>query len=204
MDEIKMEGKIGGWIQQGFELFKDNAVTLIVATALVMVIGGATCGILIGPMFAGLLLITLALADKREPKPDLGMVFKGFDYFMNTFLFWLVWSILVFLVAGVLGFFVCVGHLLAAALVLALKTLLMFALFLIVERKMDFWPASLASIDRVKQNFFPLLAFVVIIAVIALAGCLACGIGVIVTAPIAVCCLTVAYRDVFGPPPADA
>ncbi len=204
MDELNMDGKIGGWIQQGFELFKGHAVTLIAAAALVTIIGGATGGILLGPMLAGLILIALALADKREPKPDLGVVFKGFDYFLNTFLFWLVWSILVFALVGLLSLVWCVGHLLAAALAIVLKTLLMFALFLIVDRKMDFWPASLASIQRVKESFLPLLVFMLIMAAIVLAGVLACGIGVVVTAPIAVCCLAVAYRDVFGPAPADA
>ena len=202
MDEMKMEGKIGGWIRQGFDLFKENAVTLIVATLLVMVISGATGGILAGPMFAGLILITLALLDKREPKPDIGVVFKGFDYFLNTFLFWLVWGILIFAIVFLLGFFICVGNLLAAVMVLVIKTLLMFALFLIVDRKMDFWPASLASINRVKENFFPLLLFVLVMAAIVMAGFLACGLGVIVTLPIAVCCLAVAYRDVCGPAPA--
>jgi len=165
------------------------------------VIGGATGGILAGPMFAGLFLITLGLLDKKEPKPDIGTVFKGFDYFLNAFLFWLVWGVLVFVAVGLLSLIACVGQLLSVILIIALKTLLMFALFLIVDRRMEFWPASMESIRRVKGSFFPLLGFMVIVMVIGMVGTIACGIGVVVTLPIALCCVTVAYRDVFGPAP---
>ncbi len=201
MDEQKIEVKFSQWIQQGFDLFKENALVLIIATLLAVVIGGATGGILTGPMLAGVLLIALNLLDKKEPKPDIGAVFKGFDYFLNTFLFWLVWSVLAFVAVGLLSMIVCVGQVLSVLLIIGLKTLLMFALFLIVDRRMEFWPASMESIRRVKGSFFPLLGFVVVVMVIGMVGAIACGIGVVVTLPIAICCLTVAYRDVFGPAP---
>ncbi|MBU4198657.1 MAG: hypothetical protein KKE37_07190 [Verrucomicrobia bacterium] len=204
MDEVKVDVKFGEWIRQGFELFKANAVVLIVASLLALVIGGATGFILSGPMFAGVILIALALVDKKEPKPDIGAVFKGFDYFLNTFLFCLVWGILVFVVVGLLSIIVCVGHLLAVVLVIGLKTMLMFALFLIVDRKLEFWPASMASINRVKGNFFPLLAFMLIASLFNAIGFMVCGLGLIVTLPITICCLAVAYRDVFGPAPVSA
>jgi len=204
MDELKVDVKFGEWIQKGFELFKANAIVLIVATLLAVIIGGATGGILSGPMFAGVCLIALALVDKKEPKPDIGAVFKGFDYFLNSFLFFLVWGILAFVVVGLLNLIFCVGQLLGVVVIIVLKTLLMFALFLIVDRKMEFWPASMESINRVKGNFFPFLGFAVIAGLIGMIGFVVCGIGVIFTLPITICCLAVAYRDVFGPAPSAA
>ncbi len=204
MNELKIHVKYGEWLQKGFELYKGNALTLIVATLLTLIIGGATGGLLSGPLLAGILLITLGLIDKKEPKPDIGMLFKGFDYFLNTFLFCLVWGILALVAVFLLSMLFCVGPWISALVILALKTFLMFALFLIVDRKMEFWPASLASINRVKANFWPLFGFVAIAALIGMIGLLACGIGVIVTLPITICCLTVAYREVCGPEPAAA
>jgi uncharacterized membrane protein len=152
-------------------------------------------------MLAGLMMIALDLVDKKEPKPDIGAVFNGFNFFLNAFLFVLVWGVLIG-VAGVLCFIPCVGPILWGLGLIIVTTLLIFALFLIVDRKMDFWPASMASINRVKENFFPLLGFVLVVGIIAAAGLLACGVGIFVTAPLGVCCLAVAYRDVFGPAPA--
>jgi hypothetical protein len=198
MNGQPVDVKMGEWIQQGFDVFKDNALVMIVAGLLAGVISGATGGILSGPMLGGLMLVALALVDKKEPKPDIGAVFKGFDFFLNTFLFWLVWCILTLIVIGVLNLIPVLRHILVPVALLVIKTLLVFALFLIVDRKMDFWPASMASINRVKENFFPLLGFVLVVGIIAAAGLLACGVGIFVTAPLGVCCLAVAYRDVFG------
>ena len=83
----------------------------------------------------------------------------------------------------------------------------MFGMFLIVDKKMDFWPASMESINVVKTNFWPFLGFAVVAAIIGSLGAIACGIGVIFTLPIQGCILAVAYRAVFdgaqvseGPP----
>ena len=57
--------------------------TLVLASVFVVVIGAITAGILAGPMLAGLVLVTLQLLDRKEPRPEAGKVFKGFDYFLN-------------------------------------------------------------------------------------------------------------------------
>ncbi len=203
MNGQKSEVKLSEWFQKGFTLFMDNATLLIVASLLALVISGATAFILAGPMLAGLIIIALALIDKQDPKPDVGAVFKGFDFFLNAFLFWLVWNILIVVISCVLCLIPFLGGFLSMVVIIAMQTLLVFGLFLIVDRKMDFWPASIASIHRVKENFLPLLGFVLVVGVIASVGLLACGIGFFVTVPLAICCLAVAYRDVFGPAPAS-
>ncbi len=201
MSEPKIEVKFGEWIQRGFDLYKNNFLVLLAATLLATVIGVVTSGILSGPMFAGVILIALGLLDKKEPRPDIGTVFKGFDYFLNAFLFFLVWGGLALLVSLLMGWAVkiYIAPLLVSAVHLVLRTFLIFGFFLIVDRKMDFWPASLASIKRVKSNFWPLLAFVIIVELIGALGLIACGVGVIITLPITICCLAVAYRAVFAP-----
>ncbi|MFH1475995.1 MAG: hypothetical protein ABIH24_00675 [Verrucomicrobiota bacterium] len=197
MMEGKVEVRFSEWIQQGWELYKDNIGIWIVASLLAIVISGATLGILSGPMMAGLAWMALALVDRKEPKPQMGDVFRGFDYFLQSFLFFLVWGIILLAVSAV-SLIPCIGTLVVIAVSIVLHTALMFGLFLIVDKKMEFWPASLLSLNVVKPNFFPFLGLLVVAMLIGHVGAIACGIGVIVTMPIAVCILAVAYRNVFG------
>ena len=197
MTEGKVEVKFGEWIQQGWELYKANIGVWIVASLLAVVISVATLGILSGPMMAGLAWMALVLVDRKEPKPQMGDVFKGFDCFLQSFLFFLVWGVIM-LAISVVSLIPCIGTLVVIAVSIVLHTALMFGLFLIVDKKMEFWPASMLSLNVVKPNFFPFLGLLVVAMLIGHVGAIACGIGVIVTMPIAVCILAVAYRNVFG------
>ena len=197
MMEGKVDVKFGEWIQQGWELYKANIGVWIVASLLAIVISVATLGILSGPMMAGLAWMALVLVDRKEPKPQMGDVFKGFDYFLQSFLFCLVWGIIM-LAISVVSLIPCIGPLVVIVFSIVLHTVLMFGLFLIVDKKMEFWPASMLSLNVVKPNFFPFLGLLVVAGLIGQVGAIACGIGVIVTMPIAVCILAVAYRNVFG------
>ena len=197
MTEAKVDVKFGEWIQQGWELYKANIGIWIVASLLAIVISGATIGILSGPMMAGLAWMALSMVDRKDPKPQMGDVFKGFDYFLQSFLFFLVWGIIM-LAISFISLIPCIGALVVIVVSITLHTALMFGLFLIVDKKMDFWPASMLSLNVVKPNFFPFLGLLVVAMLIGHVGAIACGIGVIVTMPITVCILAVAYRNVFG------
>ena len=197
MAEGKVVVKFGEWIQQGWELYKANIGAWIVASLLAIVISVATLGILSGPMMAGLAWMALVLVDRKEPKLQMGDVFKGFDYFLQSFLFYLVWGVIM-LAISVISLIPCIGALVVIVVSIALETALMFGMFLIVDKKMEFWPASMLSLNVVKPNFFPFLGLLVVAMLIGHVGAIACGIGVIVTMPIAVCILAVAYRNVFG------
>ena len=197
MTEGKVDVKFSEWIQQGWELYKANIGVWIVASLLAIVISVATLGILSGPMMAGLAWMALVLVDRKEPKPQMGDVFKGFDYFLQSFLFFLVWGVIM-LAVSVVSLIPCIGTLVVIVVSIALHTALMFGVFLIVDKKMEFWPASMLSLNVVKPNFFPFLGLLVVAMLIGHVGVIACGIGVIVTMPIAVCILAVAYRNVFG------
>ena len=197
MTEGKVDVKFGEWIQQGWELYKATIGVWIVASLLAIVISVVTVGILSGPMMAGLVWMALVLVDRKEPKPQMGDVFKGFDYFLQSFLFCLVWGVIM-LAISVVSLIPCIGTLVVIVVSIALETALMFGMFLIVDKKMEFWPASMLSLNVVKPNFVPFLGLLVVAMLIGNVGAIACGIGVIVTMPIMVCILAVAYRNVFG------
>ena len=194
----KAEVKFGEWFEKGFNLYKENIVTLILASLIALVISAVTVGILAGPMLAGIILITLNFFDKKEPQPQVGSVFKGFDYFLNALLFVIVWGVAVLVVSFILALIPCIGQLASLFLIYAVQTFLMFGLFLIVDKKMEFWPASMESVSVVKTNFWPFLGLSVVASIIGSIGAIACGLGMAITAPIQVCILTVAYRDAFS------
>lgn len=190
--------KFGEWIEKGFNLYKSHFGLLVLSTLIALVLSAATLGVLAGPMFAGVLYITLALYDRKEPKPEFSNVFKGFDYFLQSLLFILGWGLALTVATFIVGLVPCVGQLAALFLIYGAQAFLMFGLFLIVDRGLEFWPASLESINLVKQNFWPFLGFSVVTSIIGTIGAVACAIGVVITAPIQACILTVAYRDLFA------
>ncbi len=193
----KVDVKFGIWIEEGFNLYKDNFGPLVLASLLAILLSSVSFGILTGPMMAGLVLVTLDIVDRKQPQPSGGEVFRGFDYFLNSFLFFLVWGLIIGLGIAILTVVFCLGLVLAAPIIYAAQAFLMFGLFLIVDRKMDFWPASMKSINTVKTNFWPFLGVSIVAGLIGSLGGIACGIGVIFTLPIQVCIVAVAYRDVF-------
>jgi hypothetical protein len=190
--------KIGEWIEEGFNLYKNNFGTLVLTAIIALVLTAITIGILAGPMLAGLVIITLQLLRKAEPEPDPGKVFRGFDYFLNAFLFLLVWGIAIFVGSLILQVFPGVGQLISLFFVYAAQAFLMFGIFLIVDKKMRFWPASMESIQTVKTNFWPFLGLSTVASIIGSLGGILLGIGIVLTIPIQVCILAVAYRDVFN------
>lgn len=194
----RVDVRFGDWIEGGFNLFKENVGLLILSSLVVVILSSVTVGILAGPMVGGLMIITLRLYDKKEPKPEMGHVFKGFNYFLNTFLFVLIWGVLLFVASLILSLIPCIGQLASLFVIFAAEALLLFGLFLIVDKEMEFWQASIESYTRVKTNFWPFLGFTILTSIIGSIGFIICGIGIIVTLPIQVCILTVAYREVFG------
>jgi hypothetical protein len=194
----KADVKFGEWFEKGFNLYKENLGVLVLASLIALVISAVTIGILAGPMLAGIILMTLRFFDKTEPKPEVGNVFKGFDYFLNSLLFVVVWGGAVLVASLILALIPCIGQLASLCVVYVVQAFLMFGLFLIVDKRMEFWPASMESFTIVKTNFWPFLGLSVVASIIGSIGAIACGIGMAVTAPIQVCILTVAYRDVFS------
>lgn len=192
----KTEVKFGEWIEKGFNLYTKGNMGLLVLVALVSVLlSVVTLGILAGPLMAGTVLITLRLA--RGQAAELNDLFKGFQYFLQSFLLYLVWSVISLVVISVLSFIPCVGNVLSILVSYAIQTAIMFAIFLVVDQGMAFWPASMKSFEVVKSNLWPFLGFGIVATIIGSLGAILCGIGIILTMPAMACMFTVAYLDAF-------
>ena len=194
----KIDVKIFEWIEQGWNLYKNNFGLLVLASVIALVLSTITIGILTGPMIAGLIIVTLQLLRKEEPKPDAGRVFKGFSYFLNSLLFMVIWGLAILIGSAILSIFPIIGQLLSLFFIYAAQAFLMFGLYLIVDKQMNFWPASQESIQTVKTNFWPFLGLSTVASIIGSLGGIALGIGIVLTIPIQVCILAVAYEDIFG------
>ena len=194
----KTDVKIGKWIEEGFNLYKHNFTTLVLAALIALVLSTVSIGILTGPMIAGLIIIALQLLRKEEPKPEAGRVFRGFSYFFNAFLFTFIWGIAILVGSLVLGWFPIIGQLLSLFFVYSAQAFLMFGLYLIVDKQMNFWPASQQSIQTVKTNFWPFFGLAAIASIIGSIGALLFGIGIILTFPIQICILAIAYQEIFA------
>lgn len=194
----KIDVKIGKWLEEGFTLYKNNFATLVLASIIALVLSTVTIGLLTGPMIAGLIIITLQLLRQEEPKPDAGSVFRGFNYFLNAFLFMLIWGIAILLGSVILSLFPIIGQILSLFFAYSAQAFLMFGLYLIVDQQMNFWPASQKSIYTVKSNFWPFLGLSVIASIIGSIGAIAFGIGIVLTIPIQACILAVAYQEIFN------
>ena len=109
-----------------------------------------------------------------------------------------VWGIGILIGSVILGVIPVIGQLASVAFVYAAQAFLMFGMFFIVDREMEWLPASKESINIVKVNFWPFFGISAVAGIIGSIGALAFGIGVVFTIPIQGCILAVAYREVFG------
>jgi hypothetical protein len=197
----KIDVDFGGWMQEAFDLYKRNFAVLLLVNLIAAVLSSLTVGVLSGPLYAGVCIVTLALLDRREPAPQVGEVFEGMKFFLPSFLFMLI-----------LGVVAIVGYLILAATciliplipvgMMFLMGVTMFSLFLIVEQRLDAWQSIVRSFEMVKQSFWPLIALSILASLAGSVGGFLCGVGAFLTMPFYYCALAVAYRKMTSAPAA--
>ena len=74
-----------------------------------------------------------------------------------------------------------------------------FTLPLIVDKRLDFWSAMELSRKMVTRHWWKLFGFVLVLALLHLAGFLVFCLGIFIAAPIAMASLMYAYEVLFGP-----
>lgn len=193
----KIDVDFGGWMQEAFDLYKNNFVVLLLVNLIAALLSSVTVGVLSGPLYAGVCIVTLALLDGRTPAPQAGEVFEGMKFFLPSFLFMLIVGAI-----GLLGYFIMAATCILVPLIpvgaLFLMGATMFSLFLIVEKRVDAWQSIVQSFALLKLNFWPLLALAIVANLAASVGGFLCGVGAFLTMPFYFCVLAVAYRKVAG------
>ena len=193
-----VEVRVGEWLARAFELYKNNLVLLIATHFVGVMLGVITLGLLMAPMLAGLFAICLRLVDGDEPRPQVGDLFLGFQHFLQPLLFLVAWVVMLSLAQAVLLSLPVVGQVGSLALSFLSGALLMFGIPLIVDRGMEFWPASVTSIETVRSALWPFIALSAVGSLLASVGALLFGFGIFVTLPIYTCVTAVAYRECFA------
>lgn len=187
--------RTGFYLKAGWELFKQNAlgfvgfsvVAFIILVALNGKAGlGQVLAYIVGPpLWAGFLIVAMKMLQHQPT--EVNDFTSGFKYLLPLVLYSVV--SMVFISVGLLlfivpGLYLIVGYL--------------FTSWLILDRRLDFWPAMELSRKTVHRHWFEVFGFFLVLCLINLGGLLLLGLGLLVTVPWTLCTLTVAYRDVFG------
>ncbi|MFW5867011.1 MAG: hypothetical protein ACOCX2_04295 [Armatimonadota bacterium] len=178
--------KVGDWLSESWELISEDLVTHIILALIVGLGSSITGGLLSGPLMGGYLWIVFKKMKDPAYKPAPGDIGKGFENFVQLFL--------VGIVAGLIA---SLGAIACIIGVFFTSALVVLALPLVVERKMNFWSAITESISKTKQDLMSWVVFVLVIGLLnALGGAVA--VGFLITLPIAVVMIALAYRDNYG------
>ncbi len=178
--------EIGSCLGRAWDLMKSDFWPIVGITALILVLTGSAGGLLNGPLLGGLFCYYLKKI-RREPA-SLNDAFAGFSgTFLPLFLGAIVSGLLIWL-----GFIACIipGIYLAVAWQMALP--------LIIDKRIDFWPAMEVSRKVMSAHWWSVALFLIVCALINFAGALVCGIGIFVTWPLTMLALAFLYDDLFG------
>lgn len=188
--------RFSDWIQKGFRLFLDNALVLMVSGLVALLISGITLGLLSGPMLAGLAIIVVNLMDEKLARPTVNDLFKGFDFFMPTIPVTLALYVLC-AASFLLNFIPGPGFVLNAVVISVGSALAVLVVFHLVVRRIDPRESIMTWLEIFKMNWGPLLGFFILLSVIGGVGMLAFYIGLVVTVPVYLCIMGVAYVSIL-------
>jgi hypothetical protein len=182
---------IGRCIGRGWELVKRDFWLLVGASFVGSLIAGG-CGvpflglIIGGPMMGG--LYALYLKKIRGQPATFGDAFLGFS---TAFVPLMLTVIIKGLLTG-LGIVACVlpGIYLGVAWV--------FAVPLVMDKRIDFWPAMELSRKVVTKHWWLMLGFLIVCLLVLIVGLLVCCVGVLVSAAIVQAAVLYCYEDIFG------
>ena len=137
------------------------------------------------PLLMGNFIVSAKLLQGQPP--EFRDFFKGFQYYVPLLLLSLV-----------AGLFIGIGTVLLIIPGVYLAVAYLFSSYLVVDRRLDFWPAMELSRLTVNPRWFGYFALLLLVALLNLAGAIALGVGLLVTIPLSFCTLTTAYADLFG------
>jgi uncharacterized membrane protein len=173
------------WIGQGWDVVKDDLGIFVVMTIITMIINGAVPFLLAGATTAG---FQASFKRKlRGEKADLGDLFQGFPFFVPTLVAHLLISIFAFL-----------GSLCLIIPGLVIAAMYTFTFLFVVDKRIDYGMAMRASREVVKQDYLGYTIFLIALMALNIAGLLCLVVGLLVTIPISMAAIAIAYQEVVG------
>jgi len=185
--ELRLD--LGGYLKKSWDLLMANLGLFILATLildLIIVASAVTCVgplILMGPMTFGYLTIIKKRLDGEEA--SLGDLFSGFKRFAPA----LVVGLLTSLIVGASELFV-IGPIFVGPMVFFAMPLALFAEVPATE-------AISRSFQFCFKHFGAMLLLNLVLGLICSAGAIACGVGILFTAPLAAGAAVVSYNEYY-------
>jgi hypothetical protein len=176
---------IGSCLSRSWDLLMKN-FWLVVGVSFVLGLIAGSVGLLAGVCYGGIYFVVLKLI--RGEKTEFADGFAGFSLaFLQLFLVGLVSSILT-----TVGLLFCIipGVYLGVAW--------SFALPLVMDKRMEFWPAMELSRKVVQKHWWTFFGLGLVCLLLLFVGLALCCIGVYVALPLAFGATAYAYEDVFG------
>ena len=181
--EIKAAG--GRWISQGWEVVKTDIGLFMGLTVLYVIVGSVGSVLTHGPMQLGFHLACMKKLVRG--RTEIGDLFQGFNYFVAAFV-----------AALLIAVFATIGTLLCIIPGLVVAAVYMFTYLFIADKRLEFWPAMEASHALVKNDYVGFVLFLLGLCLLNIVGALCCIVGLLVTIPISMMAITIAYRELVG------
>jgi uncharacterized membrane protein len=193
-------------VAPAFRLFQAEPATWIIAALIVAVVGVAlhfTLGLLLTgmiPFVGGILaqipgqillvgLLRMAFKQIRGGKIEIADLFAFSDIVVPAAVATVLTSL------GIMA-----GTLLCIVPGLVLAALWLFTFPLVADGRPDGIEAMRTSFNTLKDELLMALVFLLVLAVMMAVGLALCGVGLLVTAPVAVLSLALLYRGYFPDP----
>lgn len=188
---------LGACLGRAWEILKADFWGVIGAMLALLVVNGGLAVLSLIPFIGAILALLLGaplalsaatwfVARARGGRPGIEVLFSGFSRFGEVLALYLVSGILI-----LVGLVLCIlpGLYLALAWAAALP--------LLADRRGGFWECLEISRQALTAHFGWLLLFWIVTALVAASGVLLCGVGLLVTAPLAYLAYAVAYVRLF-------
>jgi uncharacterized membrane protein len=175
----------GAWVGAGWDLVKPDMGNYVLLALVFIALNAMVPLILQGPLIAGLHIYCLKRLLGRQT--DFGDLFKGFNFFVPA----LVASL-------VIALFTFAGTLLCLIPGLVVAAMYKFTYLFIVDKRLDFWPAMQASHNVVRNDYFGFTMFLILLFLVNVLGALCCIVGLLVSIPVTLAAITVAYQELVG------
>lgn len=182
-------------IKRGYELFSKSPGLMIGATLLIFVLQivgarvpgvGTFISVAIAPvLWAGFFAIAARISETGDATLDDGIKAIRGSQIDQLMLLGLVQTILVgigFALLVIPGIYLMVAYL--------------FSTLYAFRQRLNFWEAMEKSRRVITREWFTIFGLVLLLALLNLLGALAFGIGIVVTFPISLCAVYVAWGDV--------
>jgi uncharacterized membrane protein len=188
---VGVQARPGHWVDEGWQIVKADIGTFMLLTIIFALLNAMVPIVLHGPLIAGFQIFCMKKMLNR--RTDFADFFKGFNFFVPA----LVASLLITLLVGF-------GTLFCIIPGLVLGAMFEFTYLFIVDKRMDFWPAMLASHAVVKNDYVGFTLFLLLLGLVDILGLLCCIVGILIALPVTLAAVTVAYKEIVGFEPRTA